>query len=88
MPEIRLHEHRGASFCTYAIACALYRNWAQKSGEIASLIRPSPIPGRLLLPQHQIDHPAASNMLARLAAVAEDVGVIAAGVFEGVGEDR
>src|SRR5262249_21263206 len=41
----------------------------------------------LFLPQHQIDHPAPANMLARLSAVVQDVGIVAAGIFEGVGED-
>src|SRR5262249_43800714 len=40
-----------------------------------------------LLTQHQVHRPAPSDMLAGLAAVVQDVGVIAGGVFEGVGED-
>ena len=40
------------------------------------------------LPQEQIDHPAAAHMVARLTTVGEEVGVVAAGVFEGIGEDR
>src|SRR5262249_8102343 len=38
--------------------------------------------------QDQIDDPAAADVLGPLAAVLEDVGTVAAGVFEGVGEDR
>ena len=41
----------------------------------------------LLLAKKQIHDPAPSDVLARLPAVVQDVGVVAAGVFEGVGED-
>ena len=41
----------------------------------------------LFHPQHQIHHPAAADMRAGAATVVEDVGVVAAGVLEGVGED-
>src|SRR5262245_32137852 len=37
--------------------------------------------------EDQIDDPAAADVLGRLPAVLEDVGVVAAGVFERVGED-
>ena len=40
------------------------------------------------LPQHQIDHPAAANVRPRPAAVVEDVGVVAPGVLQRVGQDR
>ena len=39
------------------------------------------------LPQHQIHHPAATHMRAVAAAVGEDLGIGAAGFFEGIGED-
>lgn len=39
-----------------------------------------------LLPQHEIDHPAASNVRARRIAVVEDVGVIAPGTLKRVRE--
>src|SRR5262249_39651186 len=32
-------------------------------------------------------HPAAANMFPRLPAVVQDIGLVAASVFEGVGED-
>ena len=38
--------------------------------------------------QQGVNHPAASDILAPGPAVAEDVGVVASGFFEGVGEDR
>ena len=38
--------------------------------------------------QQQIDDPAAADVFAVVAAVREDVGVGAAGVFEGVGQQR
>jgi hypothetical protein len=41
-----------------------------------------------LLPQHQIDDPAAADVLPRLAAVEQDIRVRAAGFFEGIREDR
>src|SRR5579884_1171214 len=40
-----------------------------------------------VLAEKQIYHLAASDVFTRLAAVAEDVGVGAAGLFEGVGGD-
>src|SRR5436309_412471 len=40
------------------------------------------------LAQQQVHDPAAADVCARLAAVGEDGGVGAAGVFEGVGQDR
>src|SRR4051794_16460753 len=40
-----------------------------------------------LLPQQEVHDPAAPHMLAGLSAVAEDVRVGAAGVFEGVREN-
>src|SRR5438132_1130557 len=43
--------------------------------------------GRLLLVEKQVHHPAATNMLARLPAMVQDVGVGAAGIFEGVAQD-
>ena len=43
--------------------------------------------GRSLLAKHQIHHPAAPDMLATTTAVVQDVGIIAAGVFEGIGEN-
>jgi hypothetical protein len=42
----------------------------------------------LLLSQNQIDDPAATDVFAGLTAVVEDVGVGAAGFFEGVGKHR
>ena len=45
-------------------------------------------PRDLLFAQYQIDDPAAADVFSRPAAVVQDVGVVAAGVFEGVGEDR
>jgi hypothetical protein len=44
--------------------------------------------GRLLLTEQQINYPASQNMDAWLAAVVQDVGVGAAGVFQGVCQDR
>jgi len=44
-------------------------------------------PGKSHLSEHQVDHPAAADVVGGLAAVGEDVGVGAAGFFEGVGED-
>ena len=41
----------------------------------------------LIFSQDQIDDPAATDMLAGLLAMIEDVGIGAAGVFESVGED-
>src|SRR6516164_6646230 len=41
----------------------------------------------LLLPEEQIDHPAAAHMLARLAAVGEDGVVVATGILQRIGED-
>ncbi len=37
--------------------------------------------------EQKIEHPAAADMLAGLAAMIEDHGIIAAGFFEGVGQD-
>src|SRR5262245_58630925 len=42
----------------------------------------------LLLPEQQIHHPAAADVWTGAAAMGEDVGVLAAGVLKGVGEDR
>ena len=42
----------------------------------------------LLLPQYQIDDPAAADVLRRHPAVEQDICVRAAGFFEGVREDR
>jgi len=41
----------------------------------------------LLLAQNQIDHPTAAHMLARLAAVIQNVGIGAARFFESIRED-
>ena len=41
----------------------------------------------LRLAEQQIDDPAAADMLARLTAMVQEVGVGAAGVFQGVSED-
>jgi len=41
----------------------------------------------LLLAQEQIDYPTTSDMLPRLAAVGENVGVGAARFFKGVAQD-
>src|SRR4051794_19277095 len=40
------------------------------------------------LSEDQIDDPATADVFARLPAVVQDVGVVAAGVFEGVRQDR
>src|SRR5262245_30766698 len=40
-----------------------------------------------LLAQKQIDYPTSPHMLARLSQMVQDVGVVAAGIFEGVGKD-
>src|SRR5262249_19486325 len=45
-------------------------------------------PAALRLAEDQVHDPAAADVLAALAAVGEDVGVGAAGVLEGVGQDR
>src|SRR5215469_2635588 len=37
--------------------------------------------------EQSVDQPAAADVFARLSAVVKDVGVGAAGLFEGVGED-
>src|SRR5262249_48630425 len=42
----------------------------------------------LLLCQHQVHRPAASDVFARVTAVIEHVGTGAARVFEGIGENR
>src|SRR6266545_5147937 len=39
-------------------------------------------------PQDRVDHPAAEDMAFWLAAVSQDVDVVAPSVFEGVGENR
>jgi len=44
--------------------------------------------GSSSLPQHQIDDPAPANVNARLAAVGEDVGVLAPGFFERIRQYR
>jgi hypothetical protein len=41
-----------------------------------------------LLAQEEIDDPAAADVLPAVATVGEDVGVVAASVFERVGKDR
>ncbi len=41
----------------------------------------------LVLFQEKIQYPASTDMVAWLPAMAQDVGVVAAGFFEGVGED-
>ena len=43
---------------------------------------------RLLLPQHQIDNPAPSDVCGFGPAVVEDVVIVAAGILEGVGQNR
>src|SRR5947209_19283311 len=43
--------------------------------------------GPLLLPQNEIDDPAAPDVRPRPPKVAQDVRVRAAGLFEGVGQD-
>jgi hypothetical protein len=44
--------------------------------------------GASTLSQQEIDDPAAAHMLAGLAAVVQDVGIVAARFFQGVGQDR
>src|SRR5262245_38259109 len=39
-------------------------------------------------PQQEIDHPATPNVRTGSAAVVQDVGVVAPGLFEGVRENR
>src|SRR5262249_31237750 len=41
-----------------------------------------------LLPQHQVHHPTAPDVFARLSAVGEDVLALAPGVLEGIRENR
>jgi hypothetical protein len=40
-----------------------------------------------LFAQNQINHPTTAHMLALLAAVVQDIGISAACLFEGIGED-
>src|SRR4051794_30422345 len=47
-----------------------------------------PVSDILRLSQQQIDDPAAADVFVRPAAVCQDVGVIAAGLLQRVGEDR
>src|SRR5262249_42219256 len=42
---------------------------------------------RLLLPEDQIESPTPSDMDTGLPAMVQNVGIIAAGVFEGIGEN-
>jgi hypothetical protein len=42
----------------------------------------------LCLAENQIHDPAAAHVLARLSAMVQDVGVVAAGFCQSVGEDR
>jgi len=42
----------------------------------------------LRLPKHTIDYPTPAGVRPRPAAVAQDVGVVAAGVFERIGQNR
>src|SRR5262249_23674667 len=44
-------------------------------------------PLSLLLPQDQINRPATTDMLPRLAEMGQDVGVVAAGLFQCVSKD-
>src|ERR1700728_4434690 len=44
--------------------------------------------GRSLLPEQQVHHPATKNMWPGASTVAQDVLVRAAGIFEGIGQDR
>jgi hypothetical protein len=46
------------------------------------------VEGSSTFAQQQIHNPATANVLAGLAAVIQNVGVGAAGFFEGVGQDR
>src|SRR5206468_720635 len=45
-------------------------------------------PGRSFLAEQQVHDPAAADVRAWAVQVAQDVGVGAAGVFQGVGQDR
>src|SRR5262249_38292550 len=38
--------------------------------------------------QNTIDHPATADVSTRLAAVDEEIGIVATGFFEGIGQDR
>src|SRR5215472_11000474 len=40
------------------------------------------------LPKYQINHPATPDVRPWLATVCKDVGVVATGFFQGVGQDR
>src|SRR5262249_48098615 len=53
----------------------------QAAATVPNLIVPS------LLAQDQVHHPAAADVWPWTPAVGEDVGVAAAGVFQGIGED-
>src|SRR5262245_33122415 len=44
-------------------------------------------PATLLLAEQQVNRPAAADMLARLAAVIEEVTVLAACLFQSIGKD-
>jgi hypothetical protein len=39
------------------------------------------------LAQNEVDHPTTSNVIPRLAAVVQDVGIVAATFFESIGKD-
>ena len=60
--------------------------WAREESKSPSSVRrPSPAS---FFPKQQIQEPTTADVFAAAAAVAEDGGVGAAGVFEGVGEER
>src|SRR5262245_10881680 len=65
---------------------SLSRTPASGTGRYTSATRLRP--SHLLLSQQQIDDPTATYMRARLSQMGDDLLVGAAGVFEGVGQDR
>src|SRR5262245_23052938 len=67
---------------TTAFSCPA-RLWGR--GQLQHMVRPL----SLLLPQHQVHDPAPADVrLLGVAAVSENVVVVAPGVLQGVGEDR
>src|SRR5262249_33529804 len=64
------------------------RNYGAENRRNGFLNSPFPVRyRRSLLAQHQIHHPAAANVLARLSAMVQDFGVIATSLLESGGEN-
>ncbi|MDB5308835.1 MAG: hypothetical protein JWO38_3037 [Gemmataceae bacterium] len=81
-PDSRPGSVAGVSARARGVLCrslALPRSWAGSAPAR---------PPRSRLPQHQIHHPAPPDMRPVAPAVGQDVGLVAPGVLEGVGQDR